>query len=810
MRLFIDLTVTQVILFTRRLAFVIYAVLTLALAGVVAFTDSLSGGTGMLVVRVSNNILFFQLPLLALLISPLIVQNQGPRKDWLWTTSLELPLLALSQFVGVALVLCVTLALNGFLVLALLVLVGTIPAGSIVPLLGYYLLLLLPVTLAAAGLVIALALLARNTYVVTAVVAAISALTWLGLLMPTATLLTPLDFTLLTLDLNPVVGLGAERPLLLSLLLFYLGCIPLLLILAAASHTRLDRRTGWPPKRQRGFAGLALLALVAAGGSWQLYSVTAAQRLVPPPVAEQIDVWKVVDAEQSAALAKRTLQIHTTMRLRNRSGEAQVTVELGLNPGLRVTAASAAGKTVSSQRIGELIQLGPLPAAVAAGGEIELELLYTGVPILLREDYELANTITEGDPASFQQPYVSFAGGHALQWMRDSDWLAWPRIPGPHVAGEKHSLQISLDNSVGPFLSSGAISAQTGDKTVYTWEKPPQFLVAGGAYRHSSTGEGDIWIGKLSGERTIATARWLLRLRHALDEWLEAPSHGAYQAVELPYIPRQRLALGGILLGFPNDIESRFPSFATTVSSFDSLSGTPPVAPVVKTVHTPAAATELNLAVEVSRAWLSDQIRWPKNELSIAGALRSYSVTCEPPDNTGNQECRRESIGGVNPQAPHGRWTEEAESQSEVTPLRQAFAVVTAHELVLSLAEDQVFIGDEQSKWESVAALYLEGRADTRSLIPPLISQGNLPVGTLDKRHNCQLAHFVVALNGFTAQFGRDALADLIAALAQAHPPGGAPLIEEAVQEILQDTFGYESPPSELSCRPAQARTSGQ
>ncbi len=165
MRLFIDLTVTQVILFTRRLAFVIYAVLTLALAGVVAFTDSLSGGTGMLVVRVSNNILFFQLPLLALLISPLIVQNQGPRKDWLWTTSLELPLLALSQFVGVALVLCVTLALNGFLVLALLVLVGTIPAGSIVPLLGYYLLLLLPVTLAAAGLVIALALLARNTYV---------------------------------------------------------------------------------------------------------------------------------------------------------------------------------------------------------------------------------------------------------------------------------------------------------------------------------------------------------------------------------------------------------------------------------------------------------------------------------------------------------------------------------------------------------------------------------------------------------------------------------------------------------------------
>lgn len=223
MRLFIDVTVTQAILFARRPAFVIYAVLMLVLTGAVIFTDNLSGGSGALVVRVSNNILFFQLPLLALLISPLVVQNKGPRKDWLWTTPLELPLLVLSQFVGVGVVLCVTLALTGFLALAFLTIAGTVPAGNVVSLYGYYLLLLLPVTLAAAGAVIALALLVRNTYVVTAAVAAVSALTWLGLFMPTATLLTPLNFTLLTVDLNPVAGLGAERPLLFSFLLFYLG-----------------------------------------------------------------------------------------------------------------------------------------------------------------------------------------------------------------------------------------------------------------------------------------------------------------------------------------------------------------------------------------------------------------------------------------------------------------------------------------------------------------------------------------------------------------------------------------------------------
>ena len=805
MRLFIDLTVTQATLFTRRLAFVIYAVLMLVLAGAVIFTDNLSGGTGALVVHVSNNILFFQLPLLALLISPLIVQNTGPRKDWLWTTSLELPLLVLSQFVAVALVLCVTLALIGFLALALLVIVGTVSVGNVVSLFGYYLLLLLPVTLAAAGVVIALALLARNTYVVTAVVAAISALTWLGLLMPTATLLTPLNFTLLTLDLNPVVGLGAERPLLLSFLLFYLGCIPLMLFLAMAGHTRLDRRTGWSPKWRRGFAGLALLAAVAAGGTWQYYSVNAAQRLVPPPAAEQLNVWEVVDVEQSVILNGRILVAYTKMSLKNITGATHDSVELSLNPGLLVTEATVDGKSVSSQRIGELIRLGPLPSTVAGGGKIELELRYTGVPILLREDYQLAITITEGDPVSFQQSYVSFVSERALQWTRDSDWLAWPLSSGPHVAGNSHKLRISFNNRDGPVLTSGAVIAQESGVDIYTWDKPPQFLLTGGEYRHDSSTEGDTWVGKLSTKQTTATARKLLRLRRALGEWLEPSPPAAYQVVELPYV--QSIAIGGSFLGFPNEIESSFYYSSTSVTISDSSTGAPPE---VKTVHTPETASALNLAVEVGRAWLSDEVLWPRNELTRSGNLRSYSVTCDLPDDTGNQECVRESLGGVNPQAPDGRWSEESESQSEVAPLLQAFAVVVAHELVLTVAGEQAFVEEELSKWNGIVPLYLESRGNTSSLMPPYLLPEQLPIGTWTIRHNCQLAHFVVALNEFKSQLGRDALADLIAALAQAHPLGGDPITEEAVRRILQDGFGYDLPPSEMSCTPGEARTPAQ
>ena len=805
MRLFIDVTVAQAILFARRPAFVIYAVLMLVLTGAVIFTDNLSGGSGALVVRVSNNILFFQLPLLALLISPLIVQNKGPRKDWLWTTPLELPLLVLSQFVGVAVVLCVTLALTGFFALAFLTIAGTVPAGSVVSLYGYYLLLLLPVTLAAAGVVIALALLARNTYVVTAAVAAISALTWLGLFMPTATLLTPLNFTLLTLDLNSVAGLGAERPLLLSFLLFYLGCIPLMLILAMAGHTRLDRRSGWSPKWQRGFAGLALLAVVAAGGTWQYYSVNAAQRLVPPPAAEQVDVWEVVNVEQSVILNGRILVASTKMSLKNIAGATYDSVELSLNPGLLVADATVDGKPVSSQRAGELIRLENLPSPVSANEGIVLEFRYGGVPVLLREDFTPTSSITENDPVSFRKERVSFVSERTLQWMRDSDWFAWPLSSGPHVAGNAHKLRISFNNWDGPVLTSGAVIAQDSGVDIYTWEKPPQFLVAGGVYRHDSSAEGDTWVGKLSTGQTTTTARKLLRLRRALGEWLEPSPPAAYQAVELPYA--QGIAMGGSLLGFPNEIESSFTTSSTSVTVSDSSSGSPAE---VTTVHTPAAASALNLAVEVGRAWLSDEVFWPRNELTRSGNLRSYSVTCDLPDDTGNQECVRESLGGVNLQAPDGRWGEESESQSDVAPLLQAFAVVVAHELVLTVAGEQAFVEEELSKWNGIALPDLESLGNTSASMPEFLLPEQLPIGTWTIRRNCQLAHFVVALSEFKSQLGRDALAGLIAALAQAHPLGGDPITEEAVRRILQDGFGYELPPSEMACTPGEARTPAQ
>ena len=718
---------------------------------------------------------------------------------------MELPLLVLSQFVGVALVLCVTLALIGFLALALLIIAGTVPVGNVVSLFGYYLLLLLPVTLAAAGVVIALALLARNTYVVTAVVAAISALTWLGLLMPTATLLTPLNFTLLTLDLNPVVGWGAERPLLLSFLLFYLGCIPLMLILAMAGHTRLDRRTGWSPEWRRGFFGLALLAAVAAGGTWQYYSVNAAQRLVPPPAAEQLNVWEVVDVEQSVILNGRILVAYTKMSLKNITGATHESVELSLNPGLLVTEATVDGKSVSSQRAGELIRLENLPSPVPADEGIVLELRYTGVPVLLREDYTPTSSITEYDPVSFRKERVSFVSERALQWMRDSDWLPWPLSSGPHVAGNSHKLRISFNNRDGPVLTSGAVIVQDSGVDIYTWEKPPQFLVAGGVYRHDSSAEGDTWVGKLSTEQTTTTAQKLLRLRRALGEWLEPSPPAAYQVVELPYV--QSIAIGGSFLGFPNEIESSFYYSSPSVTISDSSTGAPPE---VKTVHTPETASALNLAVEVGRAWLSDEVLWPRNELTRSGNLRSYSVTCDLPDDTGNQECVRESLGGVNPQAPDGRWSEESESQSEVAPLLQAFAVVVAHELVLTVEGEQAFVEEELSKWNGIALPDLESRGNTSSFMPPYLLPEQLPIGTWTIRHNCQLAHFVVALNGFKSQLGRDALADLIAALAQAHPLGGDPITEEAVRRILQDGFGYELPPSEMSCTPGEARTPAQ
>ena len=789
---FIDLTITQVILCTRRLAFVIYVILLLALTGPVALDSSRSNMA--LVSSVSSVLIFFQLPLLALLISPLVVQHKGARQDWLWTTSLELPLLVLSQFVGVALVLSGTLALNGLLMFALLLLLGAVPIGSVVSLFGLYLLLVLPVTLMCVSVVIALALVIRHTLVVTAIAAGLSILTLDDLLMPAGTLLTPLHFTLTSLEINPVVGLGPDRPLLLALLAFYLGCIPFLLILATIGHARLDRRSGWSSKHRRSLAVLAFLALVGVGGSWQLYSVTAAQRLVPPPVAEQIDVWEVIRAEQRATLEQtHNLQVSARLLLHNQSSEGQGVVVLNVNPGLRVSAASAAGETVASQRLGETVQLGPLPSTVEAGREIELELLYTGTPILLREDYQLAGETSL--PISFQKAYVSYVGANGLQWMRDSDWLAWPLALGPHVARERHSLQISLNRAEGPFWSSGSIREQTDGKIIYAWENPllPQFLVAGGAYRHDAYAEGHTWVGKLSGEETVASAQWLLQMRYTLGEWLEAPPHASYQVVELPYI--QDIALGGLILGFPNNIERRFKILIPVHESVTTAAGiTDDIL-----VDTPAGSSGLYLAIKVSRAWLSDQIHWPENRLSTAGTLQEYQELCGPPDDHEDPwaqewECTRENLGGPNLQAPHGRWVEEAEWQSGVTPLLQAFAVVTAHELALLLTGDGVYIEEEQAEWKDLASHFLDNDQIFMSE-----RESHRPVGS---RNSCSLVYLVVSLSEFSAQFGREALADLIASLAQRHPPGSTPVTEEVVQRLAQDTFGYDWPlPRTTSCQ---------
>ena len=779
------LIITQALVFTRRFAFVIYVILLLALTGPVALDSSRSNMA--LVSSVSSVLIFFQLPLLALLISPLVVQHKGARQDWLWTTSLELPQLVLSQFVGVALVLSGTLALNGLLMFALLLLLGAVPIGSVVSLFGLYLLLVLPVTLMCVSVVIALALVIRHTLVVTAIAAGLSILTLDDLLMPAGTLLTPLHFTLTSLEINPVVGLGPDRPLLLALLAFYLGCIPFLLILATIGHARLDRRSGWSSKRRRSLAALAFLALVGVGGSWQLYSVTAAQRLVPPPVAEQIDVWEVIRAEQRATLEQTyNLQVSARLLLHNQSSEDQDVVELNVNSGLRVTSASAAGETVASQQLGETVQLGPLPSAVAAGEEIDLELLYTGTPILLREDYQIVIDLdlTAVNPGSFQRTYVSYVGANGLQWMRDSDWLAWPLTPGPHVARERHSLQISLNRAEGPFWSSGAIREQTEDKIIYAWENHPlpQFLVAGGAYRHDAYAEGHTWVGKLSGEETVASAQQLLQVRYALGEWLEAPPPRALHVVELPYI--QDIVLGGLILGFPYNIEKDFwasRSGSTTVTTTDA-DGTTTVDEIA--VDIPASSPVLHLAVEVSRAWLSNQIHWPENRLHTAGTQSVYQEMCGP-NETGDWECIRERTGGFHLQAPHGRWTEEAEEQSEVLPLLQAFAVVSAHELVLSLTGDGAYIEEERVKWNDLASQ---------------VSVWDGPIAAFDDRSSCQLAHFVVALNEFATQFGRAGLADLITDLAQRHPLGSTPVTAEVVQLLVQDTFGYAWPFPSTDC----------
>ncbi len=740
---------TELRLLLRRASFWVYAALGSALAVAVVLTSAATMPWQRALIGVVNNVAFFQLPAIALLAASGAVRHKSQAGEWLWATRLESSVLVAGQALGLAIGLTGALLAPLTAAWASLAVRGVAAPLSLPTFWAHGLLLLGPVTLIELSIAFSLGLWLRHVVLVVLLAAGLDALLWLGVLLPSASLFTPMNHTLLTLRMDPIAGLGAEAPALLPLLGLYSTVALLLVAVSAWGLALADRRAGWRPGHGRWYAGAALAGLAALALARAGYQGAVRRGTVPPPVTGDVGAWAVLSASHSAALAGPSLSVESQLSLRNESPEAQATVLLALNPGLQVSGAAAAGRPVQVHRLGEAIRLFSSGSPVAPGETVDIELSYSGSLILLREDYSLVSALRGQDPTAYRRPVRGYLDASVALLERDGDWRAWPIAAGAHVAATANELTISVRGERSA-LCSGSIVRQQPGEVVYRWSGDvPQMLLAVAAYETEQRGDGVVALPPLGSPGDGQRARDALALRQALAGWLEqAPAAGPYQAAILPYA--REVALGGTLIGLP----------ACNEDWSDEL------------------ATPRGLAGAMARAWLEEHIAWPKS-LGTDGQLRRFVIEFGPADETGQRQSTVRSLGGVNPQAPAGRLVE---TEGDSVALR-ALTVVLGQQLAVRWTGDAAAVAEERDEWSTLAAAALASQ--NAAELYTLARRGFLSPweGPESAR---RLAALVVGLERLRSDQGDDGFARFIQGLGEQHPAGGPPLQDGELQQVLE------------------------
>ncbi len=753
-----QITKVQGLLFIRSRAYLVYATLLFTILVGTLILEFLNVVSVAVPVTLVTAILFFQLPMLALLIGP--ISEHSRRQDWLWATPLELPQLFMAQFISTVIILTAMLTLVYGIAFGFFLLMD-MPLAATAQLFGFGLLALLLVTCLQCSFIFVILSLLPNTLVVTAIAVVVDVLLGLSLFQPTETLFSVQNFSLRSWYIDAVAGIGAERSVFLALLLLYALSVPILLLLAIGLYRLTDGRVGW---RANLFSVVSLIgvALLVVNFGWFNYRAVVRDSLVPTSSVTQTETWIVLAANQQATVADDTLSVEAELTLQNVSTAAQPTIELLLNTGLEATSAQVNGQSVEVVRMGEVIRLQGGSWTVNPASEVHVRLNYSGRPILLREDYRAVEDVAlSSSPPIFRRAYVSYLNKRVLQWSRDSDWLAWPATAYAHVAREHHRLTIAVDSALLP-ISSGDVLGKDDDITTLHWASaPPQFLVAAGPYVAHHSPNGTVWLGELSRRTSITRGEQALAFYQQIVDWMETIDNSVvtYAAVELPYT--QSIETGGDIIGLPSDNSNPRRGLGTQ------------------------SQLMLDLAIQVSQGWLVEQISWPRLPLTTRGELQYFSVNIADCD-TQTGDCNPQNLGGANPQAPSGRLVEEAMSPV----ILKAFSIATSYHIFPMLLDEDSMLSEQKAAWKGVIinSEDTQGISSYGGVVP---MDGKLQ-GAYSNRDNCELAHYVVALVDYQEQFGVEMFKVWLNQLHEKHPVNSAPLTEEQVWQIGQALSGNE------------------
>lgn len=683
-------------------------------------------------IQAISNIIFFQFPLMIMLLTPMLLRHKNQSADWFWI----LPTHSLSMFANQLLVtlfiILATHCLSLLIVFVGLYVQGVIVFSNLISFYFYGLLLLLPTTLLQIGMIALISLVSQRLIATILIVMTLNILTWMGIILPHATILSPLNYTWLTLNMNPVSGLGPERPLVIWLV----GCYSLVgfasLLIGLAVNSQRDYRGRAAPATQMRMVGaLAGCGLIVAiMGGW--YQAAVAKARVPASWTQQVDVWDVQRASHAGRVEQTILSISATLELTNRTATQQNEIILNLNTGLDIQAVHINHQPTPFEQRGESVNIFTGQGIEPQGYAI-VQIKYSGSLRLLREDYARVQTIGGERPPSYAKPVLNYHDQSLLFLTRDGDWRIWPFNTTPHHAAQ--SAQIDLNFHQVPLLLNQA----TSDTEGYHWLSPlPNILVVDGNYQLIARDHYQLYLPTSSTPYDDSYAERVATLYQELQDQVSAvqAEELPVSVVLLPYIDQP--LVGGSIIGIPlND----------------------PQAQLERRFLTNDYWQQRGLATSVARAWLNETLK-PTIPLTTTGVSFTFQQQCSLPDSNGKQQCTTIYPDIANPQAPFQRLIPVGSNDQAI----RALSIVLGQYMVAETTDDWQSLAEEHDQWSDLAINSFASGSRER-----LVGVGVLPRGgTALPADDVVLAQNIERIIQLRVQRGEQFFAQLMNALTAA------------------------------------------
>jgi len=597
------------------------------------------------------------------IVVPAALRNRGSIADLLWSTPLKTLEFTTGLFWGIYLPLVVTV----FTTFVIHYLATYIPGATAVTppidmLFTYGVVPCWVVTALATSLYLALTLLLGSPLTVYALTG-VFWVAWLsGIIEPTVTMLSPINFGLMTFTLSKSAGLGPDHPLVFSLYGLWLAMtfaglmvLPWLLIWSQSSGFAHARKP---------FLGAMLVGVLVVAIAWANFDDKVKSAQVPVPSDSwQLNTWQVFGRNTELQLERGHVTGKTDLTLMN-DGQAPIdTVLLELNAGLNVNSVYLENELLPFSRTGGSISV-DLPNHIAPGDFIELYIDYSGSVVIPREDYAQSYALRE-EKVQQPLPIRAYLGNTSGYLMRDGDWEPWPYLVDTHIAQRDNFLSIKVDDHTGAVLSTAsAVKSDTHNIQQHIWngDIPPVIIAYGLVKASQPDTQSKAYFFTEPDEDDLSDSREYIEILKALSEWFGVDPPTSLRTAQLPYL--NEIAWGNGVLFYPE------PSQVMIYLKGISWRNPSP------------DAILLHRAYEVSLAWCRASLHWP-----------SPSFIYMP---------------NTSPQIPYGRIIPVSDAT-----LDEALAWYSAIHVTASFHQDPGLVEQEIAFWQEVVNLNRSGAEQT-------------------------------------------------------------------------------------------------